>query len=154
MLELNGNWEQESSASLFPAPRPGDGQLSFTCHSRSPGRGLHQFQERRRTPQWGGAGRGDISLFCRLQTGNCLRHHLFQEVVCQSVGNGGPSSYLYIYVKSRSLARHNWPFRAHLQIFSTQLTVACTYMVFSLTAILLHVLLSLSELPFPLFFFI
>ena len=52
---------------------------------------------------WGG-GRGDISLFCRLQTGNCLRHHLFQEVVCQSVGNGGPSSYLYIYVKSRSLA--------------------------------------------------
>lgn len=37
----------------------------------------------------GSGARGGVSCFCRLWAGKCLRHHLFGEVMCQSVGHGG-----------------------------------------------------------------
>lgn len=46
----------------------------------------------------GWAGRGDISPFCRLQTGNCLRHHLFQGCfVSQWVMVAHHHIYIYTY---------------------------------------------------------
>ena len=44
-----------------------------------------------KSQEWRKAGREGICLFCRLLTGKRLWHHLIQEVVCQSVGNGGQS---------------------------------------------------------------
>lgn len=67
-LEPNGNWEMENSPLWAPCPQQGDGQVPHRGHS-SLRNGKRLRTERRE----------GISLFHRLQTGKCVRHHLFQK---------------------------------------------------------------------------